>query len=98
MTRIRRFRAACVAVLLLLCMLCSIAFVAVESNHHCSGDSCTVCHQISVCQKLIDQLAGASLPAALRIATAWVCSFVVVRPGWVLCARSPVDFKVKLSN
>ena len=98
MNRPHRFVASCIATLLLVCILFSIAFVAIEADHDCTGDGCTVCHQIYTCQKLLDQLGAAALPAMLAIAAARICTFIAVRPQWTICVPSPVDFKVKLSN
>ena len=74
MTKKFRFMTGLLAVVLAFVMLSSLAYIAAESDHDCTGGDCAICHQINVCENLLKSigLAGSAaatvqrLPAPLR--------------------------------
>ena len=98
MTKKFRFMTGLLAVVLAFVMLSSVAYIAAESDHDCTGVDCAICHQINACENL---LRGMGLADAAVVAAAAV--------GYVLCRIIPsctevartftlVSLKVKLSD
>ena len=54
MTKKFRFMTGLLAVVLAFVMLSSVAYIAAESDHDCTGVDCAICHQINVCENLLD--------------------------------------------
>ena len=46
MTKKSRFMTGLLAVVLAFVMLSSVAYIAAESDHDCTGVDCAICHQI----------------------------------------------------
>ena len=93
-----RFSAACAAALLAFALLFSVLFLAAESDHHCTGEHCTICRQIQSCQTLLEHLSTAYAPSAGAAALCFFAPFVLRRVRHLLAASSPVLWKVKLLN
>ena len=53
MTKKFRFMTGLLAVVLAFVMLSSVAYIAAESDHDCTGVDCAICHQINVCENLL---------------------------------------------
>ena len=65
MTKKFRFMTGLLAVVLAFVMLSSVAYIAAESDHECTGVDCAICHQINVCEtcsKALSLLAPPQLP------------------------------------
>lgn len=91
-----RFAAVCGTTLLVLALLLSLLFVAVETDHHCTGEHCTICHQLQTAQQLLGQ-AAAHRQAA--VVTVWFCVVLAMAlPVRTVLFASPVMLKVKLLN
>lgn len=93
-----RFSAACAAALLAFALLFSVLFLAAESDHHCSGEHCTICRQIQSCQRLLEHLSTAHAPAAGAAALCFFAPLLLLPVQNRLAASSPVLWKVKLLN
>jgi len=52
MTKKFRFMTGLLAVVLAFVMLSSVAYIAAESDHDCTGVDCAICHQMNVCESL----------------------------------------------
>lgn len=98
MSRKKRFLTMLLAAVLGAAVLFSVAYIAEEVNHECTGTGCAVCQQISVCESLLKAVGGAALAAG---AAAMVFS---KQHGAVLpcaeCAQTNtlISLKVKLSD
>ena len=98
MSRKKRFLTMLLAAVLGAAVLFSVAYIAEEVNHECTGTGCAVCQQISVCESLLKTVGGAALAAG---AAAMVFS---KQHGAVLpcaeCAQTNtlISLKVKLSD
>ena len=56
MTKKFRFMTGLLAVVLAFVMLSSVAFIAAEAGHDCTGADCAICHQIHVCENLLKSI------------------------------------------
>ena len=67
MTKKTRMFTGLVAAAMVLVLLFSALYIAVEADHSCTGEDCAVCCQITLCRQLLVGLAGtaAVLTAAL---------------------------------
>ncbi|MCR4904280.1 MAG: hypothetical protein K6A23_15585 [Butyrivibrio sp.] len=54
----RKFAAAVMAVFMLVVVLFSAFFVAIEMGHDCSGEDCPICHCIQQCENTLHHIAG----------------------------------------
>lgn len=86
------------AALLALAMLVSVAYLALEARHDCTGEDCAVCAQLDCCLRLLERLtlAGCVLLAArlfaLTVSSPAVMALRLRRP------LSLISLKVKLSD
>ena len=98
MTKKFRFMTGLLAVALAFVMLSSVAYIAAESDHDCTGVDCAICHQLQACENLLRSmgLTGAAVVPAAAV-------------GYVLCRAirlcretshtfTLVSLKVKLSD
>ena len=95
MTKKFRFMTGLLAVVLAFVMLSSVAYIAAESDHDCTGVNCAICHQINVCENLLKSigLAGSAAAAILYILCRIIPSCTEVSRTFTL-----VSLKVKLSD
>lgn len=93
-----RLIAACGAALLVVALVFSVFFVAAEADHHCSGEHCSVCQQIQICQRLLEQLSTACTPSAGAAAFCFVVLLLLLYAQNIVAASSPVLLRVKLLN
>ena len=98
MSKRTRLSAACGAVLLIFALIFSVLFVAVEANHDCSGEHCTICHQVQICQTLLEQLSTVRATLAGTTALCFFAVLLVLRTQMAIIASSPVLLRVKLLN
>ena len=98
MTKKFRFMTGLLAVVLAFVMLSSLAYVAAESDHDCTGVDCPICHQINICENLLKSIGLAGSAAATVTAILYILCRII--PSWTEVARTftLVSLKVKLSN
>ncbi|MBQ7203900.1 MAG: hypothetical protein IJS03_07810 [Eubacterium sp.] len=86
------------ALLFALVLTSSILFVAVESEHNCTGNDCQICEQVSICLHIFDN----TTPDPEVNTPAIFAGFAVVLCiGFeIVCKKlnTLVDLKVKLSD
>ncbi|MEA4921018.1 MAG: hypothetical protein VB078_08875 [Clostridiaceae bacterium] len=93
-------RAFTTAILLLFiaALILSLAYITAEAEHHCTGESCNICHNIAVCIGIFT----VSSDVALLSLYAFFAILVIQEP-FPFCprfcmARTLVSLKVKLSD
>ena len=86
------------AVLLVAAMLCPLIFITAEADHDCTGADCAVCHQISVCENLLNSLGTATASCAAAVAAVYLLCSVITLCAETDCTFTLVSLKVKLSN
>lgn len=63
-----RIAALLFAVTILVIMLYSAFFVAVEADHDCVGEGCPICYQVDACQNTLKSLSLAVCVTAVAVA------------------------------
>ena len=94
----KRTLAAIISVLLAAVFALSLAYLAVEADHHCTGEDCPICHNIQVCIRVLTGTVGVCVLGALILQSAAARAASFVSRIAALPARTPVSLKVKLSN
>ena len=86
------------ALLLLVVFLSSAIFIVVEADHDCTGNHCSICHHIRLCQGILEQLytiAGfISIFAAMRHSLQLIIPYIQKNHSHLTL----ITLKVKLSN
>ena len=93
----KRIAALGAAVLLILALLLSAAFIAIHSSHECCGEGCRICETAAVCEAVLaGGIAAVSAAAAVRAGYALCASAAKVRE----CEKreTPVLMKVLMLN
>ena len=98
MTKKFRFMTGLLAVVLVFVMLSSVAYIAAESDHDCTGVDCAICHQISVCENLLKSLGLAGAAAAISAAFTYTVCRAILPCAEMNGTLTLVALKVKLSN
>ena len=98
MTKKFRFLTGLLAVVLAFVMLSSVAYIAAESDHDCTGVDCAICHQISVCENLLKSLGLAGAAAAISAAFTYTVCRAILPCAEMNGTLTLVALKVKLSN
>ena len=93
-----RIAALLLAVTILVIMLYSAFFVAVEADHDCVGEGCPICYQVDACQNTLKSLSLAVCVTAVAVAFTYILCRCIS-----LCTDNAqrdtlVSLKVKLSN
>ena len=98
MTKKFRFMTGLLAVVLAFVMLSSVAYIAAESDHDCTGVDCPICHQINICENLLKSIGLAGSAAAAAAAIRYVLCRILSSCTEAACAFTLVSLKVKLSD
>ena len=98
MTKKFRFMTGLLAVVLAFVMLSSVAYIAAESDHDCTGVDCAICRQISTCENLLRSLGLAGAAAAITAAFTYTLCKAVLPCTETNGTLTLVSLKVKLSN
>ena len=98
MTKKFRFMTGLLAVVLAFVMLSSVADIAAEAGHDCTGADCAICHQIHVCENLLQSIRLAGFAAAAAAAIRYVLCRSLSSCTEAARAFTLVSLKVKLSD
>ena len=98
MTKKFRFMTGLLAVVLAFVMLSSVAYIAAESDHDCTGVDCAICHQINVCEHLLKSIGLAGSAAATAAAILYILCRIIPSCTEVARTFTLVSLKVKLSD
>ena len=98
MTKKFRFLTGLLAVVLAVVMLSSVAYIAAEADHDCTGADCATCHQINVCENLLKNIGFAGSAVATAAAILHILCRIVPSCTEVARAFTLVSLKVKLSD
>lgn len=98
MTKKCRMTAYVTCFALLFVMFISTAYIIKEADHDCTGENCPICHEIQICQKILN-----TVGTAIVAATFFVSALVVLNtlPTIHFCetaAITLISLKVKLSD
>ena len=98
MTKKCRWMAGVLAAVLAFVMLFSVAYIAEETDHDCTGVNCAVCHQINACENLLKSLGLAGFGIVAAAVGAYTLCRVISACTELIRAFTLVSLKVKLSN
>ena len=98
MTKKLCFMTRLLAAVLAVVMLSSAIYIAVETNHDCSGEDCAICRQISICENLLKTLGLAGAAAAITAAFTYTVCRAILPCAETIGTLTLVALKVKLSN
>ena len=98
MTKKSRLITGLLAAVLAAVMLSSAVYIAVEANHNCSGEDCTICHQLQVCENLLKSIGLAGAAAVFVAAVRYAPCRVIPSCAEVVRTFTLVSLKVKLSD
>lgn len=87
-----------VCILLLAAFAFPSGFIIARSGHHCNGDGCMICQEITICVEFFAVVSG-----VVQIAPLWVLLFFIASlsqlPPWFTERKfSLVSLKVKLTT
>ena len=98
MTKKNRLIAGLLVMTVLFVMLSSVIYIAVESDHDCSGEDCTICYHINICANTLKSVGLIAAAAAQVVLTGiFAMSLLSFRKRSAVHATL-VSLKVKLSN
>ena len=97
MTKKFRFMTGLLAIVLAFVMLSSVAYIAAEAGHDCTGADCAICHQIHVCENLLKSIGLAGFAAAAA-AIRYILCRILSSCTEAARAFTLVSLKVKLSD
>ena len=85
----------CVA--LIFSMILSAIFIVTHTNHDCVGTGCEICHQIQICEQLLNK--DVLDTSAYAQTALWICFFVFTFLNYSShqSDKTLVSMKVKLS-
>ena len=98
MTKKFRFMTGLLAVVLAFVMLSSVAYIAAEADHDCTGVDCAICHQINACENLLKSIGLAGSAVAPAAAILYILCRVIPSCTEVARIFTLVSLKVKLSD
>ena len=98
MTKKFRFMTGLLAIVLAFVMLSSVAYIAAEAGHDCTGADCAICHQIHVCENLLKSIGLAGFAAAAAAAILYILCRIIPSCAEVARTFTLVSLKVKLSD
>ena len=98
MTRQKRFLSIMLAAMLAFTVLFSVAYVAEETNHDCTGAGCAVCQQLNLCENLLKTVGGAALAAGAMAAIRFCVCKVMLACAECTHSSTLISLKVKLSD
>ena len=84
----KRWLTGVLAAVLAFVMLSSVVYIAVQSNHDCTGKDCAVCHHITACEHA----------AVIPLAVTRIMHRVILLCSEFVCTFTLVSLKVKLSD
>ncbi len=98
MNKNRKRLALLTAAMVLFVVLASIFFVAGEAGHDCVGRGCTVCEQLSACEKTLESLGFAACAAAFAVVLTYFPGAGTPVSREFVPIPTLVSLKVKLLN
>lgn len=98
MAKKNRIFTGLLAAMVVFVMLFASFYIISETGHHCVGDDCPICCQISVLEGALKSVSFASCAVAAAAVTVWVKDLFSGMFAGDVPVCTPVSLKVKLSN
>lgn len=93
-----RLFAALLVLAVVLVMLSSAVYIAVQADHDCTGDGCQICYHITSCQQMLKQTAMTGSAVAAAAAIVYILCSSLPCAARLFASYTLVSLKVKLSN
>lgn len=90
--------AAIMGVMMLVVVLVSASYVAVEAVHDCTGEDCPICACINQCENTLRQVGGGVDFQADTVLPVFFILIMAVPAAVSLTAETPVSRKIRLNN
>lgn len=90
--------AAIMGVMMLVVVLVSASYIAVESGHDCTGEECPICACINQCESTLREVGGGVDFQADTVLPVVFILIMAVSGSAILTAETPVSRKIRLNN
>ena len=90
--------AAVLAALCCIALLCSVCFIATQAEHECTGENCSICCVLQLCESVLRSFGIAVAVVALASLAGCRCALHIKERTQPFGFTTPVTLKVKLSN
>ena len=90
--------AVIMGIMMLVVVLISASYVAVESGHDCTGEECPICACINQCENTLRQVGGGVDFQADTVLPVVFILIMAVSGSAILTAETPVSRKIRLNN
>lgn len=90
--------AVIMGIMMLVVVLISASYVAVESGHDCTGEECPICACINQCESTLRLVGGGVDFQAEFILPVFFILITAVSASVSLTAETPVSRKIRLNN
>ena len=94
----KKIIAVIMGIMMLVVVLISASYVAVESVHDCTGEECPICACINQCESTLRQVGGGVDLQAEFILPVFFILITAVSASAALTAETPVSRKIRLNN
>lgn len=94
----QRFVSIIAALTLIISLVSSVTFAAVEANHDCIGESCPICIQINNCENTLKNLVFTVTGSKAALAAVFFVCLVAQKVYEAFCTYTLISLKVKLSD
>ena len=93
-----RIIAAIMGFMMLVVVLVSASYVAVEAVHDCTGEECPICACINQCENTLRQVGGGVELQFDSVFSVFFILIMAVSGSAILTAETPVSRKIRLNN
>jgi len=93
-----KITACIIGALVLFIVLFSSFYIAVEADHDCSGDNCSICACIEQCETALRNLAGYGAAVLITVSAVLFLIRTIVSLRVFLLKKTPVSMRVRLNN
>lgn len=90
--------AGVMGIMMLLVVLVSASYVAVESGHDCTGEECPICACINQCESTLREVGGGVDFQSESVLPVFFILIMAVPGSLSLTAETPVSRKIRLNN
>ena len=97
-SKIGRITAGIIATMMLIAVLFSAVFIAVESGHDCDGEDCPICTCIHQCENTLHNLGNGLISSSFVISPVVIILYTGVCALFVFAQSTLVSNKVRLNN
>lgn len=98
MTSAKHLPAIVLAVVIASVIVFSSLYIAMEAGHDCTGETCPICEQVSVCEGVLKRIMVTVVAVALIAERLYCLSVGLLNSFSAKVPSTLVSLKIKLSN